>query len=259
MSTIIDKEKTDNRTTQTETPEEQLARKSAELEAAKKSLETISYTISHDLRAPLRTIDSFSQALVEDFGSQLPEDAQDYLHRIRKASAHMKGMIEELLELARVNRRKMEYQEINFSGLIHDIAEDLTLKDPGRKIEFVIEDNMRASGDRYLLKIAMQHLLHNAWKFTQAQPEATINVRCLNNGEKTTYVIEDNGVGFDLNFADQVFEPFKRLHPEKQYAGMGVGLTVAKLIIERHEGEIWLESEPSTGTQAYFTLGHRRS
>lgn len=241
--------------TSAESLAQRLAQKNAELEAAQKGLECISYTISHDLRAPLRTIDSFSQALVDDYGGQLPEEAAQHVARIRKATTHMRGMIEQLLELARVGRRKLEIQDINLSQLAREIIEELTQQDPGRAIEFVIDDGLHTRGDKALLKTALQHLLHNAWKFTQQQEPARIEFTQTKQDGNTVFAVKDNGIGFDTSYYDQLFDPFKRLHSEKEYGGMGVGLSIAQQIIERHNGKIWAESEPNQGASFYFYLG----
>lgn len=235
--------------------QDQLAQKEAELEATKKGLETISYTISHDLRAPLRTIDNFSAALTEDFASQLPEEALNHISRIRKATFHMKGMIDELLELARVNRRKMELRDINVSRLARDIVEELSMEDPGRNVEFIIGEKMHISGDKHLLKIALHHLLHNAWKFTQNQTSAKIEISSEAQNGNVVFTIKDNGCGFDMNYYNQLFEPFKRLHSDKEFGGMGVGLTIAKQIIDRHHGKIWADSDINQGATFCFSLG----
>ena len=235
--------------------EQQLNLKTIELEAANKGLKSISYTISHDLRAPLRTIDNFSQALAEDYAAEMPEEAMQHVARIRKATTHMRGMIDELLEFARVSRRKMEIQDFNLSKMAKDIIEELAMENPGRKVEFEIEEGMETTGDKYLIRIALYHLLENAWKFSEKQIPAKITFQQETQNGNKLYSISDNGCGFDMNYYEQLFEPFKRLHTSEEYKGMGIGLPTAQQIIERHEGKIWAESEVGQGSTFYFTLG----
>jgi len=235
--------------------QKQLEQKNAELSATQKALESISFTISHDLRAPLRTIDSFSQALAEDFTGELPEEATQHINRIRKATKNMRGMIDELLELGRVGRRKMEFQEFSLTKLAKEIIEEIQQQSPDRQVEFIIEDDLEVFGDKSLLKTALQQLIGNAWKFTLHQEQPRIELIQTTRDGKTIFLIKDNGVGFDMNYYEQLFDPFKRLHNDKDFDGLGVGLSKVHQIIERHNGKIWAESEPNQGASFYFTLG----
>ncbi|MDX1810683.1 MAG: ATP-binding protein [Gammaproteobacteria bacterium] len=237
------------------TTAEQLAQKEAELEAAKKGLESITYTISHDLRAPLRTIDSFSQALVEEFSNQLPEEAMQDLARIRSATGKMQGMIDELLELARVGRRQMDVQEVNLSRLAGKIVEELSIENPQQNVEVIIDENMLTMGDSALLKTLLYQLFHNSWKFTAGEEKPRIEFHQTEKDGLKCFSLSDNGQGFDVDYYDHVFEPFKHLHSDKELIGMGVGLAIAQQIVMKHHGKIWADSEIDQGATFYFTLG----
>ena len=233
---------------------QELQQKEAELEAANKSIESLSYTISHDLRAPLRTMDSFSQALTEDYATHLPEEATNYLNRVRKACTQMRNMIDELLELARVTRRNLKPQEFNISNLVTDIINEIKISEPEKQVTVEIQNNLKANADKHLLRIALHHLMHNAWKFASKNDNPTIQFTCSEKNNETIYCVADNGIGFDMSYYDQLFEPFKRLHSSDEFSGIGIGLATAQRIIERHGGKLWAESEPEEGAKFYFTL-----
>ena len=223
---------------------QRLEQKEAELTATQKGLESISYTISHDLRAPLRTIDDFSQALTDDFGQDLPEEAMQHLVRIRKATRNMRSMIDELLELSRVGRRKIEPQEFSLTKLCHEIIDTTASEDTERNVEVIISPDMTCYGDKTLIKTLMQQLISNAWKFTRKVDQPRIEImQNLENGKKV-YCVKDNGEGFDMTYYDNLFDPFKYLHSDKEFEGLGVGLTKARQIVERQNGKIWADSEP---------------
>jgi light-regulated signal transduction histidine kinase (bacteriophytochrome) len=225
-----------------------------ELEIANQELEMFAYSVSHDLRAPLRTIDGFSQALLEDYQDKLDEEGKDYLMRIRAASQRMGLLINSILQLSRLGRNEMRLEEVDLSGLAQNIAAELETNDPDRKVDFVIEKDVKGIGDKTLLRAVMENLLGNAWKFTQKQAEAKIEFGKTEKEGKTIYFIRDNGVGFDMKYANKLFIPFQRLHSDSEFAGTGVGLTLVQRIVRRHGGDIWVESAVEKGATFYFTL-----
>lgn len=225
-----------------------------ELEQANKELEMFAYSISHDLRAPLRSIDGFSQALLEDYEEQLDHEGQDYLRRIRAASQRMAFMIDAILQLSRIGRYDMRREQVNLSALAQDIAADLKATDPNRQVEFVIAEGIVANGDPTLLRTALENLLGNAWKFTQKRENTKIEFGVMIQSKKPIYYVCDNGAGFDMKYADKLFAPFQRLHSATEYTGTGVGLASVQRIIRRHGGNIWAESVVDKGTTFYFTL-----
>jgi len=226
----------------------------AELEAANKSLESLSYAISHDLRAPLRSMDSFSLLLVEDYASDLPDEAINYLSRIRRAAKRMGSMIDDLLWLAKVTRRKLEKQEMDLSKTAANILDDIKEKHSGYNCELHTDPHLLVSADKNLMKIALQHLLTNACKFSQHKEKISISLSRYEDNGETIYKISDNGCGFDMAYYEQLFEPFKKLHNGTDYKGTGIGLATVKRIIQRHGGRVWAESELDEGTSVFFTL-----
>lgn len=225
-----------------------------ELEIANQELEMFAYSVSHDLRAPLRTIDGFSQALLEDYQDKLDGEGKDYLMRIRAASQRMGLLINSILQLSRLGRSEMRFEEIDLSALVRDIATELKTNDPDRKVDFVIEDDVKGFGDKTLLRAVIENLLGNAWKFTQKHADARIEFGKNEKEGKTVYFIRDNGAGFDMKYANKLFIPFQRLHSDSEYAGTGVGLTLVQRIVRRHGGDIWVESAVEKGATFYFTL-----
>ncbi len=237
-----------------ETLEQCVAERTAELEAANKELEAFSYSVSHDLRAPLRAIDGFSRALLEDHSAQIDETGQNYLNRVCAASAHMAQLIDDLLNLSRLSRSEMRSQTVNLSKLAHDIAEKLKEGEPERTVKFSIENDVTAIGDERLLRIALQNLFDNAWKFTSKRERAEISFGQIQDGEKTEYFVRDNGAGFDMAYADKLFGVFQRLHTTKEFEGTGIGLVTVQRIIHRHGGLIRAEAKVGEGAAFYFTL-----
>jgi len=225
-----------------------------ELEIANQELEMFAYSVSHDLRAPLRTIDGFSQALLEDYQDKLDEEGKDYLMRIRAASQRMGLLINSILQLSRLGRSEIRFEEVDLSAMARDITAELRTNDPDRKVEFVIEEDVKGIGDKTLLRAVMENLLGNAWKFTQKQADAKIEFGRMEKEGKTVYFIRDNGVGFDMKYANKLFIPFQRLHSDSEFAGTGVGLTLVQRIVRRHGGDIWVESAVEKGATFYFTL-----
>lgn len=230
------------------------ARRATELEASNRELEAFSYSVSHDLRAPLRGIDGFSLALIEDCGNQLDPAGHEYLHRIRRAAQRMGLLIDNMLRLARVTRSEMHYAHVDLTALAASIAADVgQAHSPARSIIHVQPD-LSAYGDQALLRIVMENLLENAFKFTSKTPQPRIEIGAERQMERLVYFVRDNGAGFDMAFAGKLFGAFQRLHREEEFPGTGIGLATVKRIIRRHGGEIWVESAVGKGTTFFFTL-----
>jgi PAS domain S-box-containing protein len=234
-----------------------LARAKEATDAANRELEAFSYSVAHDLRAPLRGIDGFSQALLEDCSAKLDEDGQRYLRRVRESAQHMGQLIEGLLSLARITRRDIRREPVDLEDLARSIAERLKATDSGRDVEFRIGTRMSATGDRSLLAAALENLLSNAWKFTRAQPKAWIEFSSERQSGQTVFFVRDNGAGFDMTFASKLFGVFQRLHTADEFEGTGIGLATVERIVRRHDGRIWAEGKVGEGAAFYFTLGER--
>ncbi len=226
-----------------------------ELKAVNQELEAFSYSVSHDLRAPLRSIDGFSQALLEDCLDKLDENGQDYLHRIRSATQRMGTLIDDLLALSRVTRSDMHRSSVDLSQLAHRICTDLQKANPERQVEWEIQPGLLTHGDRSLLKIVLDNLLNNAWKYTSKRPDAKIEFGAIiqENGIPA-YFVQDNGVGFDHAFIDKLFRPFQRLHGINEFSGNGIGLATVQRITHRHGGKVWAKGALGQGATFYFTL-----
>lgn len=225
----------------------------AALEESRRELESLTYTIAHDLRAPLRTIDGFARALSEDCGDDLDEDGRRYLQHVLDATQRMAGMLEGLLSLGRIHRAEFHAVRVDLSKIAISIATQLRAADPSRAVEFVIADGISAVGDASLLTTALEALLQNAWKFTRGRNPARIEF----GAQPTTpaaYFVRDNGAGFDMRYASKLFEPFQRLHPEREFEGAGVGLAAVSRIVRRHGGRIQAEAAPDRGATFHFTL-----
>jgi signal transduction histidine kinase len=228
--------------------------KAAELLAANRDLEAFSYSVSHDLRAPLRSIDGFSRVLQEDHAKQLGEAGIDCTTRIRRAAQRMAELIDDLLNLAKVSRANLQRVDFDLSVLARDVADTLRAGAPDRPADFVIADKMPTTGDLGLMRIVLDNLLGNAWKFTGGRSPATIEVgRRLIDGQPTYYV-RDNGAGFDMAHAGKLFHAFNRLHDAREFPGTGIGLAIVHRIIAKHGGRIWAEAERGQGATFYFTL-----
>jgi PAS domain S-box-containing protein len=235
--------------------EQRVVDRTAQLQAANRELETFSYSVSHDLRAPLRSIDGFSQALLEDYGNTLDAQGQDYLQRIRGAAQRMAELIDALLGLSRVTRAELSREPVDLTAMAHTIAADLQRSEPNREVEFVIADGLTASGDVRLLRVALENLLGNAWKFSAKQPQARVEVGSLTQPDGAlAFFVRDNGAGFDMAYADKLFGAFQRLHRMNEFPGTGIGLATVQRIIHRHGGRIWAEGEVAQGASFYFTL-----
>lgn len=238
--------------------EEALKNYAAELETANRELEAFSYSVSHDLRQPLRALDGFSQIVIEEYADKLDERGQDYLTRVRKASQHMSRIIDDLINLSRVTRAEMHQEEVDLSEIAGSIVDSLKTGQPGRPVETVIQDNIKVWGDRRLLTLALTNLLNNSFKFTLRKPLARIEFGAVSKNNETIYYVKDNGVGFDAHYIDKLFRPFQRLHTSTEYPGDGIGLATVDRIIRRHGGRIWAESELDKGAAFFFTLHNAR-
>ncbi|MHB1141072.1 MAG: PAS domain S-box protein [Sulfuricaulis sp.] len=231
-----------------------LQQRAVELEAVNQELEAFSYSVSHDLRAPLRAIDGFSQLLLEDHVGSLDAEGRDSLQRVRTAAHRMGALIDDLLKLSRVTRTELKPEEVNLSEIVRDIAQDLRRQDPQRDAEFAVTPELRAQGDPRLLRIALQNLLDNAWKFTRGKAGVHIVFGVVQDENKPAYFVRDNGVGFDMAYANKLFGAFQRLHDTREFPGTGIGLATVQRVIHRHGGRIWAESAVGEGTTFYFTL-----
>jgi PAS domain S-box-containing protein len=234
--------------------ERQVAERTAHLEVANKELEAFSYSVSHDLRAPLRSIDGFSQLLLDGCRDQLNDQNKDYLDRIRKATQCMGRLIDDLLNLSRVSRGDVVRQQVDLSVLADAVAADFLANQPQREVDFLISPDLKVQGDPALLQIVMQNLLGNAWKFTANCPKARIEFGSQMQDNRKVYFVRDNGVGFDMNYVGKLFSPFQRLHSDKEFPGTGIGLATVLRIIRRHGGTVWAEGKVGEGTTVYFTV-----
>jgi PAS domain S-box-containing protein len=234
---------------------ENLQRRVAELAAVNRELEAFSYSVSHDLRAPLRSIDGFSQAILEEYEHKLDDQGQDYLRRVRAAAKRMGELIDDLLNLSRVTRREMRRELVDLSALARAAAAQLERSKLYRPVQFVVAPGLMVSGDPHLLRIVLDNLLGNAWKFTGQTPSPRVEfgAKTLPGGERTFFV-SDNGVGFDMAHADKLFGAFQRLHAMHEFPGTGIGLATVQRIITRHGGRVWAEATPGHGATFYFTL-----
>jgi light-regulated signal transduction histidine kinase (bacteriophytochrome) len=234
--------------------EDRVAERTNELQLANKELESFCYSVSHDLRAPLRSIDGFTQALAEDFSDVLNGQGMDYLARVRKSSQRMTELIDDLLELSRVVRSDMVKRDVDLSRISSDVIDELKSNSPERVIDIQIQPGMVVQGDERLLKTMMENLLGNAWKFTSHSREPRIEIGNQKDDGHVQYYVRDNGAGFEQEYAYKLFEPFQRLHSSNEFSGSGIGLATVNRITRRHGGRIWAHGEPGKGAVFYFTL-----
>ena len=233
----------------------QLSDRTAQIEAANKELEGFAYSVSHDLRAPLRGIDGWSMALLEDYGAELDARAQQYLDRIRSETQRMGQLIDHLLLLSRLTRTELRREPLDVTALVRSIAARLSETYPDRHIEFKIEPGLTVLADPHLMEIALTNLLENAVKFTGRRAQALIEVGRTEEQEPPTFFVRDNGAGFDMAYAGVLFGVFQRLHRATEFPGTGVGLATVQRVIHRHGGRIWAEAQVDRGATFYFTLG----
>lgn len=235
--------------------EELVNERTIELQNLNKELEAFSYSVSHDLRAPLRAVNGFSRMLLEENSDILSEDSLSYLDRIIKASVKMERLIDDLLQISRVSRVDLNKEKIDLSKMAEDILNNLKNDDPQRQAKWNIEQGLTVKGDRTLINVLMQNLLDNAWKYSAKQQETSIKLfRYSVNGVKNAFCIEDNGTGFDVKYKDKIFQPFQRLHTDNEFVGTGIGLATVNRVVHRHGGNVWVESEPGKGSRFYFNL-----
>jgi len=238
-----------------ETLERRVAERTVELQSVNQELESFAYSVSHDLRAPLRAMDGFSLALVEDYGKQLDETGKNFLTRVRSASQQMSRLIDDLLSLSRVTRTEVRNADVDLSLIAHEIITYHHDLEPRDGFQMDIQDDIKVFGDERLLRIALENLLGNAWKFTSKAENPRISFkRITENNGNSVYCISDNGAGFDMKYADKLFGAFQRLHSANEFEGTGIGLATVQRIINRHGGRIWAEGEVGKGAAFYFTL-----
>jgi|GEM_PF-3628183 len=236
-----------------------LANQLDSVNALNKELEAFTYSVSHDLKGPLRSLDGFSNILVRDYPQQLDERGQGFLERIRANAQRMGELIDDLLRLSRLTRAELKVKTLDLSAMANEISQDLLQSEPTRKCQFSIAENLSSQGDYSLVKAVLENLIGNAWKYTGKCQQAEIKIeQTLINGQSCFY-IQDNGAGFDMELADKLFAPFQRLHSATDFPGSGIGLATVQRIIQRHRGKIWAESEPDRGASFYFTLRTRET
>jgi signal transduction histidine kinase len=231
-----------------------IERSNQELAALNEELKAFSYSVSHDLRGPLRSMDGFSLALLEDYGDKLDAEGKDALERIRAASQRMGYLIDDMLRLSQVTRAELNLTRVDLSAIAREIADFLDREQSGRSVEWAIEAGLSIHADPTLMRIAMQNLLQNAWKFTGRTARPVIRVGAVERDAKTAYFVADNGVGFDMAHADSLFGAFQRLHHVDDFPGTGIGLAIVQRIIRRHEGKIWAEAKEGEGATFFFSV-----
>ena len=229
-------------------------RAEAALRLANKELEAFSYSVAHDLRAPLRAVNGFSRALVDDFGASLDAQSKDHLDRIAAAGVQMGRLIDALLDLARVTRKTARREPVDLTQQASAAARQLLAADPGRAVAFESQQGVVATGDPQLLRTVLDNLLGNAWKFTALQPSPRVTFGCTVHDDVPVYFVRDNGAGFDMAYAATLFAPFQRLHTTAEFPGTGIGLATVRRIVERHGGRVWAEGTVNEGATVYFTL-----
>jgi signal transduction histidine kinase len=232
----------------------ELERRIGELDAANEELSSFSYAVSHDLRAPLRAIDGFSEVLLQDKAPALGDDGREHLARVRNAAQRMGELIDALLELSRMSRAELKRSPVDLSAMAREIHNDLERHSPDRTVACEVEDGLRAQADERLVRTVLQNVIGNAWKFTRPVKAACIQVGSVQHNGSPAFFVRDNGVGFDATYKQKLFTPFQRLHSMKDFEGTGVGLATVRRVVRRHGGETWAESEPGRGATFYFTL-----
>ena len=234
--------------------EQRVTERTAQLQFTNAELEAFCYSVSHDLRGPLRAIDGFSQALLEDFPADIPENARRYLSRIRSSTQRMGQLIEDLLTLSKVSRGELKRSSIDLGEIARQVIAELEQREPGNKPHVAVWDHMEANADPRLMRAALENLIGNAWKFTSKVEEPRIEVGCLRDAGRAVYFVRDNGAGFDMAYADKLFGAFQRLHSAAEFPGTGIGLATVQRIVHRHGGRVWAESRPGKGAVFFFAL-----
>ncbi len=233
-----------------------LLQRTTQLESFNKELEAFSYSVSHDLRAPLRGIDGFSQAVLDDYGDKLDDTGKQYLQRVREASQRMAKLIDAMLNLARLIRAELTFESVDLSAIGQSVVSDLSKADPERQVEIVVADNLRTNADPDLTRVVLENLLGNAWKFASHEEFARIELGLTYHYSQPVFFVRDNGVGFDMTYADKLFGAFQRLHAMSEFQGIGIGLATVHRIILRHGGRIWADASVGKGATFFFTLGN---
>jgi signal transduction histidine kinase len=235
--------------------EQRVRERTAALDASNQELEAFCYSVSHDLRSPLRAIDGFSQALLEDLEGKLDADSAEHLARIRAATQRMAALIDDLLSLSRITRTDLVVKHVDLSAMARAVCDELAAAQPDRTVSLVVEDGLHAMGDARLLRQVLENVLGNAWKFTAKEAAPRVEFRGRTGAEGQVFLVKDNGAGFDPAYADRLFGVFQRLHASTDFPGTGVGLAIVDRIVKRHGGRIWAESAVGKGATFYFTLG----
>ena len=234
--------------------EQRVRERTAELEASTRELDAFAYSVSHDLRAPLRSLEGFSQLLLEDYGDRLDDEGRQYLGRIKANAARMAQMIDDLLNLSRATRAHMIRDRTDLSAMSADIIAELRCLEPARQVSVHVDDGLVTYGDPHLIRLVLRNLLGNAWKFTGKRPDAAIHVGACDSGGERVFTIADNGAGFDMRHAAKLFDPFRRLHAASEFEGTGIGLAIVHRIVTRHGGRVWAASEPGQGATFHVTF-----
>jgi len=237
--------------------QEALARAKEEAELASRELESFSYSVAHDLRAPLRSIDGFSQALLEDYGEKLDGEGRRYLSFVRESAQHMAELIDDLLALSRVARSELRCETVDLSAIARQVVARLERAHPGRRVEVTIEEGLLCEGDQRLLSVVLENLLGNAWKFTSKKERAHVELRSAVVDDRPAFVVRDDGAGFDMAYAGKLFGVFQRLHSASDFDGTGVGLATVQRVVHRHRGRVWAEGSVGEGASFYFTIESR--
>jgi PAS domain S-box-containing protein len=231
-----------------------LVHRAYDLQAVNAQLESFSYAVSHDLKAPLRTIEGFTRALLEEHADGLDAKGRDYLRRVHSASGRMNQLIDAMLSMARLTHAELQENTVDLAALVRIAGDVLRKQNPERQVEFVIADTIKVKGDKTMLQAVIENLLNNAWKFTSRHAAAKIEFGSTEMDGKTIYYVRDDGAGFDMHYAEKLFQPFSRLHTESEFPGLGIGLATVLRIIQRHGGRIWAEGATDQGATFYFTL-----
>ena len=234
--------------------EKRVQERTAQLQAANREMEAFSYSVSHDLRSPLRAIDGFSQALQEDYGLMLDKQGKHHLERVREAAHHMGHLIDDLLRLSRLSRTEMRIVDVNLSDMAQDIADELLESQPDRAVDFIIAPDVKVVADENLMHVVLENLLHNAWKYTSKHPQARIEFGTFSRDGRTFYFVRDDGSGFDMSHAGKLFGAFQRLHRSSDFEGTGIGLAIVQRVIQRHGGHIWADAAVERGATFYFSI-----
>jgi PAS domain S-box-containing protein len=226
-------------------------------EASNRELEAFTYSVSHDLRKPLRAMEGFSRALLEEFADRLDARGKDYAGRVASGAERMSQLMDDLLELSRAALVNLQVRQVDLSAIVDEVVAELRRRDPQRQVEVVVQEGLGARGDEALLHAVLENLVDNAWKFTARREQARIEFGAQKQLDGTlAYFVRDNGVGFDPDYAQELFRPFERLHKERDFTGTGVGLAIVQRVVRRHGGRVWAEGQPDQGATFYFTLGN---